>query len=296
MPELKGILTATTTPFRNDGTVDLEGYSQNMEYQLSCGVDGFLVNGSTGEAVSMNENERKEILECAVSTARGRGTILVGVVTETTDEAIRLSKHAEAVGADAVLVAPSGYCRCDARMIQQHISVIANSVSLPVVLYNNFYATNTDIPASLMIELLEKLPNALYIKECSFRSLERMKEIRLGCSREVNFICGWDNLALETFFNGAQAWTSICANTAPSLCCELFKLSSSGHWAAAWKIYDLLLQYIHFYSSPNMLSFLKYAHELLGNTGGTSRGPRLELTNEEKMATQDAVKKLGILH
>jgi 4-hydroxy-tetrahydrodipicolinate synthase len=296
MKELNRMMTALVTPYTSDDTVDFAGLVTNIEYQLGKGVDGFLVNGSTGEALSLSEDERTAIVEKVIKTVGGKACILVGVVTETTAQAIRLAKHAASVGADAIMVGPSCYCKLDKQMIKAHFTKICSSVSLRSVLYNNLYASNIDIPVNVMVDLINSIPNATHVKECSFNSIQRIRDIRMKSSKKVDFVAGWDDIALESFFVGATGWTSIGANTAPALCLDFFKKASRREWDQAWYGYEKLVPYFeYFLQTGPVVPIMKYANDLLGIAGGPNRSPRLDLTHKQQGEVKQFLLSLGLL-
>ncbi|MDL1887989.1 dihydrodipicolinate synthase family protein [Nitrospirales bacterium NOB] len=295
MMNLEGVLTAMVTPFTQDDTVDYDGFSKNVEYQLSQGVMGILVCGTTGEAAVLTEQEKMALTEQCAQINAGRIALLAGIAGDTTAQSIRLAKNAERCKADALLVTLPTSIKCNWEMMLKHFSSIGDATGLPLVLYNNCYVGNTDITVEQMATLIDTIPNARYIKECSYNSVQRIRDIRRRCGDSVQFVGGWDDHVLESYFVGATAWTSICANTVPKLCIKLHQSAMAQDWDAAWEVYNAILPYIEylFGDSSTMIGNLKYANELLGLAGGVNRNPRIDLNNDQKARVSRELKVLA---
>jgi len=153
---LRGVFSFTATPTRDDGaTIDLDRLRSHLDWQIDNGVHGIAVLGSTGSNGSFNEREREELIKVATKHINGRVPLMAGTGSITTDEAVRMSRFAEDVGADAVIVVPITYWPLTDNEVYEHYSRIAKAIKIPVIIYNNPGTTGVDIKPPLLARLAE---------------------------------------------------------------------------------------------------------------------------------------------
>ena len=167
MVKLEGIFPVLVTPMLNQQEIDWEGYKKNIDYFINEGVAGIAINGSTGEFVSLTKAERFKAVEMAVEQVAGRIPLLVGTAAETTADAIEYTQQAEKAGADAALLINSYYAHPTDHEVYEHFKAAANSVSFPVMIYNNPSTTGVNIGTETILKVARDVKNITHIKESS---------------------------------------------------------------------------------------------------------------------------------
>lgn len=164
-PLFTGCGTAIATPFKKSG-VNYDEFKKLIEFQISEGIDAIIVCGTTGESATMSLDEKKEVIKFAIDTAKKRIPIIAGTGSNNTSSAIEMSKYAESVGADGLLVVTPYYNKATQNGLIEHYKAIANSVTIPIILYNVPSRTGVNILPETCLEL-SKIPNIVAIKEAS---------------------------------------------------------------------------------------------------------------------------------
>jgi len=288
------VYCAAVTPMGKNGDIDFGGFEANLEWYINKGIGGILVCGGTGEFVSLSTEERLKLAERAGRQIRGQTGFMVGCGAETTNHAILYAKHAQEMGADSILIIASYYFKPSEEELYQHFKAVAESVSIPVVLYNNPGACGTDLTPAF-VKRLSEIPNIRFIKEAS-GDLVRIREIKEFCSPDFGVMCGCDYLAYETFKNGATGWISITANALTSESQEILDCMLRGEEKRAWSLFSRYLPAYTICEKPyKAVQIIKYMMDRIGCCGGFSRLPRLELSDPEKKFVDDIMKKTGML-
>jgi 4-hydroxy-tetrahydrodipicolinate synthase len=295
MKELKGIITVLITPFTRDNDIDFKGLEKNIEHQIESGVHAMMGLGSTGEYMSLSEEERIVTAEFVIGVVGKRLPVALGIAAETTAQTIKYAQHAEKNGADAVMISPPPYCKPDWEQIKQHVTTVCKSISIPVIFYNNKFTSGVDTLPEQIIEMLNTITNLIYVKDSS-GEIQRTRDIKLLGPKKTNTLCGWEDLALEAFFAGANGWISVCANVAPKLCISLYENAVKGDYKNAWKDYFKMLPFLRFLeTSGKLVQAAKYALDMTGFAGGPNRAPRLELHQDEKNEVLAALRHMELL-
>jgi 4-hydroxy-tetrahydrodipicolinate synthase len=216
---LRGVFSFTATPMRDDGaTIDLDRLRSHLDWQTENGVHGIAVLGSTGSNGSFSEKEREELIRVTVKHVNGRLPVMAGTGSITTDEAVRMSRFAEDVGADAVIVVPITYWPLTDNEVYEHYSRIAKAIKIPVIVYNNPGTTGVDIKPPLLARLSE-IENIRGVKESS-GDLSRITQIRMLTKGKMTVFHGWEPITLQGFAAGADGcvrdWQTCCRGNAPS--------------------------------------------------------------------------------
>lgn len=283
---MRGIYTVLITPFKADGgEVDYEGLRKNVEWQICQGVHGLIANGSTGEFASLEDDEREKVAATVIDTAAGRVPVIIGTSAEATQKAVFYTKQAKKLGADAVMILPSYYCKPGQEEIFAHFAKISDAVDIPIMIYNNPFTAGVDIQAETVKKMVDHSPNLSVIKECT-GSLKRIREIRLLCGDQISILCGWEDLAFESLVLGACGWVSVIGNVVPKLAVQLFKeVYEDKDLARGWETYKMMLPMLSFLEYGGKTTpTLKYCLDKIGLSGGVERGPRLPLAEEDKKA------------
>ena len=295
MKELKGTFVVMVTPFTEKEQVDFEGFERNIDFYLENGIHGLLPLGSTGEFASLTEAERFKVVEFVVKKTAGRVPVCVGTATETTAQAIEYSKHALKSGADAVMILQPYYMKPSQEEMIYHFEQIAENVDIPIMLYNNPWTSGVDLELESVLKLAEK-ENIRYVKE-STGDIRRLRDIKNQATEKITTICGWDDLALESFFHGAMGWVSVVANFLPREAAELFEAAVvHNDYQKARKIYNKILPLcIELETCGKLVQLAKYCLSRRKSFGGNVRAPRLPLEKEYCKKIDQMLEELGVL-
>jgi 4-hydroxy-tetrahydrodipicolinate synthase len=235
----KGAITALATPFR-DGSVDEDAFVALIERQISAGVHGLVPAGTTGEASTLSHEEHGRVVELCVNTAKGRVPVIAGTGSNSTTEAIELTRHAKAVGADAALVVTPYYNRPSQEGMYRHYAAINDAVQLPVFVYNVPSRTSVDISNETLARLAE-LPNIVGIKDAT-GDLARASQQRLMCGPEWIMLSGDDPSALGYMAHGGHGCISVTSNVAPDGMASFFNALLNKDWETALYWQDRLIR------------------------------------------------------
>lgn len=295
MKELEGAFPVLITPMHQDGEINWEGLKQNIEHFINEGVAGIVVNGSTGEFVSLTKEERFKVTEAAVEQVNGRIPLVAGTAAETTADAITFTKQAEAAGADASLLINSYYAHPKDEEIYEHFKAVAESVSFPVMIYNNPFTSGVNIGTETILKVARDVENITHIKESS-GDISKVRDVTRQGKGFLKTFCGADDLALESFLVGAKGWISVAGNIAPGLVTDLYNSVKANDIDKAWELYDRVLPLCNFIEgSGKFVQIVKRAMDIQGLAGGLSRKPRLPLTKEEDAKLQEIINNLQIV-
>ncbi len=286
MTGFKGTYTVMVTPFTEDGrAIDATALARFVDWQIDQGIHGLIPLGSTGEFLSLTDAERHRVAQLVIEGAAGRVPVLIGTAAESTWDAIRYSREAEALGADGVMIVPPFYATPTADELYAHYRAIAEAIGIPIMIYNNPATANVDMTPPLVARLSE-IDNVDYIKE-STMDVTRVRDIlRLSEGRMTVFggIMGY-----ESFLNGAVGWVAVGSNLMPAAFAEMYRLSvEEVDLAAARALYRHILPVIDLVGQHRYVAASKMALECMGLSMGPPRPPRLPPSAEE----QDWVKRV----
>ena len=289
MKEFKGIFTVLITPFKENGDIDYEGAKKNIDFQISQGIHGLVILGSTGEYQSVTIEEHKSYAEKMIAHVNGRVTTVVGTSKERPEDVIDLINHAKASGADGAMVLPSFYCRPLQEEIYAHYKKINDAVALPIMVYNNPHSAGVTIEYDTMVKIAD-LSNVQVVKE-STGDIKNLTAVVMNLRDKVIPFCGWENLAFESFAVGAEGWVCVMSNFAPKMCVELYQaVSVEKDIVKGFDVYRKALPILNFLEgTPKTLQIVKYVMNKKGLSGGYIRSPRLELTADEKKVVDEAI-------
>ncbi|MEY9858035.1 dihydrodipicolinate synthase/N-acetylneuraminate lyase [Catenulispora sp. GAS73] len=271
-----GVVVATALPFREDLSVDLDAYAENLRSLIDAGCDGVCPNGSLGEYQTLTDDERAAVVRTAVETVGG-DRVLAGVAAYGSMESRRWAEQAAEAGAGAVMLLPPNAYRADERSVIAHYKAVGE-VGIPIVAYNNPFDTKVD----LVPELLQQLHEAGYIraiKEFSgdTRRAYRIKEL----APELDLLIGADDVLLELALAGAAGWVSGYPNAIPHACVDLYHAAITGDLQTALPLYRELHPLLRWDSRTEFVQAIKLSMDLAGRQGGGCRPPRLPLLPEQ---------------
>jgi 4-hydroxy-tetrahydrodipicolinate synthase len=213
MPEFRGSYTVMITPFTEDGSgIDIPALERFLDWQLAVGVPGIIVLGSTGEFLAVSDDERTQLVEATIRHINGRIPVLVGTMNAHTPNAVRYSREAEALGADGLMVVPPYYYTPTEHEIFGYYRAISESVSIPIMLYNNPVTTNVDMSAKLVGKLTRAFENIRYIKEASL-DVARVFDVIEETEGVMHVFAG--ERVVESFLLGAVGYVNPYGNYIP---------------------------------------------------------------------------------
>jgi 4-hydroxy-tetrahydrodipicolinate synthase len=215
MKQFRGLHTAVVTPFTREGLVDYEAFRAIIEMQIRGGVDGVVPSGTTGESPTLSLKEMGRLVATAVEVANGRVAVIAGTGSNSTEEAVRLSKIGAANGADALLLVNPYYNRPTQKGLYLHFRKIADSVDIPCILYNIKGRTGVNLETSTLVKLATECDNIVAVKEAS-GDLEQMKAVIAQAPANFTVLSGDDNISLDLIEAGGDGVVSVASNIIPN--------------------------------------------------------------------------------
>ncbi|WBT37464.1 4-hydroxy-tetrahydrodipicolinate synthase [Hyphomicrobium sp. DMF-1] len=288
----KGSITALITPFKN-GLVDEEALRRFVDWQITEGTHGLVPTGTTGESPTLNFDEHKRVIDITIEAARGRVPVIAGTGSNSTDEAIELSTHAEKAGADAILIVNPYYNKPTQEGLYQHFKAINDRVGIPIVIYNIPGRTNVDMSVSTMARVYE-LKNVVGVKDAT-ANLARVSQQRAAMGPEFNQLSGEDATALAFTAHGGHGCISVASNIAPRLCAEFQNMLMKGDFVGALKMQDRLMPLFDVMFVETNPGPVKYAASRLGICSAEMRLPLTPVSEQTKKAVDAVLIKVGLL-
>ena len=285
----KGSNVALITPFK-DNLLDEENYIKLINFHLENGTNGLVPAGTTGESPTLSHNEHQKVIEICIRESRGRIPVIAGTGSNSTDEAVSLTKHAEKAGADGVLVVTPYYNKPTQEGLYKHYKAINDNTSLPIIIYNIPSRCVIDMSVETMAKLFE-LKNISGVKDAT-GDLNRLDETIKKLGTEFIQLTGEDGLAFEFNKRGGVGIISVTANIAPKQCSETQRLSKSKNDDEIKKaeIIDKSLQPLHkalfIESNP---APVKYAAKVLGLCTDEIRLPLVNIKEDTKKEVDKAL-------
>jgi len=293
---LKGSIVALITPFKN-GKLDEDCYISLIHHHIKNGTSGIVPAGTTGESPTLSHKEHERVIELCVKESNGKIPIIAGTGSNSTYEAISLTKYAEKVGADAALVVTPYYNKPTQEGLYQHFKAINDECSLPIIIYNIPPRSVVDMNVDTMARLFE-LKNIIGVKDAT-GDLKRVQLQKKKMGPDFIQLSGEDGTALEFNMNGGVGCISVTANVAAKLCSEFqdssLSRNNSNLLAKAKQINEKLMplhKALFIESSP---SPVKYAASLLNLCSEDVRLPLVKITQETKKAVKSAMEYASLI-
>ena len=293
---IKGSITALITPFK-DGKVDEAAFRKLVNWQIEQGTHGLVPCGTTGESPTLSHDEHRRVIEMCVEETKGRVPVIAGAGSNSTVEAIALTKFAKSVGADAVLSVTGYYNKPSQEGQYRHFMAVADAVDIPIILYNIPPRAIVEITVETMARLA-KHPNIIGVKDATANLLRPSRERhaigKATHGKEWLLLSGEDGTALGYMAHGGHGCISVTANVAPKLCSEFQTLCLSQAYDAALKIQDRLLP-LHdaLFTNPNPAP-VKYAASVLGLCSAEVRLPLVEADEASQAKVREALAFAGL--
>ena len=289
----RGSIVALITPFR-DGVVDEKAYRALIEWQIEQGTAGLVPCGTTGESATLDHDEHKHVVELCVEATAGRVPVIAGSGSNATAEAIDLTRHAKHAGADAALVVTPYYNKPTQEGLFRHYQAIAESVDLPIIIYNIPPRSVIDMSVETMARLA-KLPNIVGVKDAT-ADLTRPIRTRLAVGKDFCQLSGEDGTAVPFLAAGGHGCISVTANVAPALCAEMQGAWRRRDLATVITLQDRLMPLHGALFCESNPGPVKYAASLLGRSSAETRLPLAPLSEASKETVRRAMTAVGLIN
>ncbi|MFN3075281.1 MAG: 4-hydroxy-tetrahydrodipicolinate synthase [Alphaproteobacteria bacterium] len=288
----RGSITALVTPFQND-RVDERAFQSFVAWQVEQGTHGLVPCGTTGESPTLTHEEHRRVISLCVEAAAGRVPVIAGTGSNSTAEAIALSKAAKEAGATAALVVTPYYNKPTQEGLYQHYKAVHDAVDLPIVIYNIPGRCVIDMTVETMARLAA-LPNIVGVKDAT-ADLARPLRTRIAIGQEFCQLSGEDATVTAFLAQGGVGCISVTSNVAPALCASLHDAWRAGDYATAFAIRDRLMPLHDALFSEVSPGPVKYAFSLLAKGSSATRQPLWEIADSSKAKVRAAMAGLGLL-
>lgn len=237
---LRGSISPVITPFNEDESIDFEKFSELINWHIDSGSHGISVTGTSGEPSSMTTEEREQVMEAAYKTINGRVPFVPGTGSTNHNETLRLTKVAQEMGADGAMVIVPYYNRPNQHALYKHFKAVADSVDIPIIVYNIPGRTAVNLEAETLAQLAEDCPNIIGVKE-SNKDFEHVNKVLLKCGRDFNLYSGIEVLCYPMLAIGGAGHISATANVAPKEVAEIYNKWEEGDIEGTQKMhYDMM--------------------------------------------------------
>jgi 4-hydroxy-tetrahydrodipicolinate synthase len=287
-----GSIVAIVTPFKK-GRLDEEAFGGLIDFHLNAGTHGIVPCGTTGESATLTHEEHQKVIEWSVKMAGGRIPVIAGTGSNSTEEAITLTRHAKSAGADAALLITPYYNKPTQEGLYQHYRAIAKAVDLPLVLYNIPGRTGVNMLPPTVARLME-FDNIVGIKEGT-GSLQQISDLVQLCGERLIILSGDDFTALPTMAVGGKGVISVTANIVPAEMAQMINAAERGDYSEAKKIHDRLYP-LHsvLFLETNPIP-VKTALSLMGKCTDEVRLPLCRMSEENEKKVKKAMKEYKLL-
>jgi 4-hydroxy-tetrahydrodipicolinate synthase len=290
---LRGSIVPVVTPFK-DGQVDIEGLARLIDWQITSGSHGISVTGTTGEPTSLTMDERKQVIKAAAEAVGGRVPFVPGTGSTNHAETLELSRYAESLGVDAILVIKPYYNRPSQAGLFQHFDAVAKAVGLPVILYNIPGRTAVNLEVETVARLREANANIVGVKE-SNKDFEHINHLLHRMGRDFLVYSGIELLCFPILAIGGAGYVSATGNLMPREVASLYDLTSAGNWQASQDLhYHLMTLNDAVFLEINPVP-VKTALGLMGKISPEVRLPLTEMSDANQVRLQQILADYGLL-
>lgn len=290
----RGSLVALITPMQADGSLDLKAFTDFVEWQVAEGTQGLIPVGTTGESPTLNHTEHNQMVEACIAAAKGRVPVIAGTGSNSTAEAIGLTRYAKEAGADAALVVTPYYNKPTQEGLYRHYMAIADAVALPIIIYNIPGRSVVDMSVETMARLA-KHPNIVGVKDAT-ANLTRPLHTTLACGPDFCQLSGEDHTAVSYLAAGGHGCISVTANIAPRACREMHDAWAAGRVAEAMAIQHRLVPVHDAMFCETSPGPVKHAASLLGRSRDLCRLPMAPVADATKARLHEAMAGAGLLN
>jgi len=292
--KFKGVFTAIITPFKKDESVDYDALGKLIEFQIKNGVSGIVPCGTTGESPTLTQEEHKKVIEFTIDKVAKRCLVIAGTGSNCTREAVELSVEAQKDGADALLLVNPYYNKPTQEGLFLHFKKIADSVKIPVIVYNIKGRTGVNVETATLMRLINSCPNILAVKEAS-GDMNQMKDVIAKAPAYFSVLSGDDNLTLELIKNGGMGVISVASNAVPAEMVKMVDFALKKNFSAAEEINKKLsLFFERIFIETNPIP-IKFVLAQMKKCSEVYRLPMCEMTLEHKAKVIEVMKQMNLL-
>lgn len=292
MARFHGSIPALITPFAPGGELDEDAYDRLIDRQIAAGTHGLVPVGTTGESPTLSHDEHMRVVARCIRRTAGRVPIIAGAGSNSTREAIEFAQHAEAAGADAVLVVAPYYNKPTQAGLAAHYTAIADAIGIPVFIYNVPSRVVVDVGVATLARLSQH-PRIAGVKDAT-ANIARVSQQRAACAPGFIQLSGEDATALGFNAHGGHGCIGVTANIAPELCAQMHDACAAGDYARALVLQDRLMPLHDALFCETNPGPVKYAAELLGLCSAATRLPLVPISETSRRAVEDAVERVGL--
>ena len=290
----KGTGTALVMPFNSDGSVDEKTLRKLVEFQIKGGVEAILPTGTTGESVTLSDDEAQRVVHIVAEQANGRVKIIAGAGSNSTAKAIHLSKRALAAGADAILSVGPYYNKPTQEGYFRHYAAIAAEVDAPIVVYNVPGRTASNIEAETTLRMAEEIPSIAGIKEAS-GNLSQIMEILRRRPKGFGVWSGDDAITLPLLALGSDGIVSVVSNEVPKMFSDMVRLGLKGDFIKATQLHNTLLPLMNINFIESNPIPVKAALAMMGMITEAYRLPMVPMSEKNKPKLRQILKELKLV-
>jgi dihydrodipicolinate synthase/N-acetylneuraminate lyase len=284
----EGVMPAVTTQFNSNDELDLDMFKVNIQAQLEAGVQGIVLGGTLGEASTLTEEEGRKLTRETVAIVAGKIPVLMNIAEQTTKAAIALAKSAKEDGASGLMMLPPMRYKASDAEIVHYFKSVANSTSLPIMIYNNPVDYKLVVTLDMFQELLDACPNIQAVKE-STRDTTNITRIKNRFGNRLAIMTGVDTLALESLVLGADGWVAGLVDAFPAETVAIYTLVKAGKVQEAITIYRWFMPLLELDIHPKLVQYIKMAAVYTGIGNEYVRAPRLVLEGAERVRIEKVI-------
>jgi 4-hydroxy-tetrahydrodipicolinate synthase len=286
---MQGVYPALTTKFTADDQLDFALFGVNLDAQLAAGVDGVILGGSLGEASTLENGEKLDLVRYSKDQLAGRIPVLMNIAEGSTKRAVALAKAGAEAGADGFMLLPPMRYRSDDRETLTYFKAVAEATELPIMIYNN----PVDYKIEVSIEMFEEMadwPTVVAVKE-STRDISNVTRMKNHFGDRFKILCGVDTLAMEELLMGADGWVAGLVCAFPKETVAIYRLIKEGRIQEALAIYRWFLPLLELDIHPKLVQYIKLAEQMNGLGSEYVRAPRLILEGDERLRIVEIIQK-----
>ena len=284
----EGVMPAITTQFDVKGNLDLDTFKINLSHQINAGVNGIILGGTLGEASTLTNQEKQQLLAVTLGEVNGKIPVIMNIAEQSTIEAIRLAQKAESEGADGLMLLPPMRYKATDEETVTYFSTIANATKLPIMIYNNPIDYKIEVTLE-MFAALESYKNITAVKE-STRDITNITRMINRFGDRFQILCGVDTIAMEALLMGANGWVAGLVDAFPRETVAIYSYCKQGELEKARSIFSWFLPLLELDISPQLVQNIKLC-ELATDMGtGHVRPPRLPLKGAELERVRSIIK------
>lgn len=284
-----GIYPAVLTPFKEDESINFEMFARNLDAQLQAGVDGIVLAGSLGEASTLDNEEKIQLLQFAKKQVNGKVPVILNIAEQSTRIAVLAAQDAEKNGADGLMLLPPMRYKADERETIQFLRTIAQSTDLPVMIYNNPVDYKILVTLDMFDELAD-LKNIQAVKE-STRDISNITRMINRFGKRFKILCGVDTLSFESLCAGADGLVAGLSDAFPRETVAIYRLIKARRYQEALEIYRWFLPVLELDIHPKLVQYIKLAAQETGLSTEFVRPPRLKIEGKERADVLAIIKK-----